>query len=193
MAKNICLMYIFDGYSDWEPSYIIAEIHKSRSYEIKTFSMSGEKIVSMGGLTVLPDYDAAGAPIKDASILILPGGDMWETKANKELAPVLETALASNVPVAAICGATVFLANMNLLNNRPHTSNGLDYLKIQSPRYKGDTYYVNKACVTDSNLITANGTAAPEFARDLIKLLGIYDEETTEQWFNAFKYGITQD
>ena len=73
-----------------------------------------------------------------------------------------------DILVAAICGATFFMGENGYLNNRKHTSNTLDFLKLQSPNYKGESNYIEKQAVSDGNIITANGTAALEFAKEIM-------------------------
>jgi hypothetical protein len=55
MTEKNVYIFIFDGYSDWEISYAAPEIMNSKKYGIKTFSLDGRNIKSMGGLNVYPD------------------------------------------------------------------------------------------------------------------------------------------
>jgi hypothetical protein len=71
-----------------------------------------------------------------------------------------------------------------------HTSNAKEYVKAMIPEYADDDFYVNELAVTDKNVITANGVGSVEFGREVIKILGIYDEKMTEAWFNLFKHAI---
>ncbi len=50
-------------------------------------------------------------------------------------------ALKLGTTIAAICGATLGLANEGYLNSRKHTSNDLDYMNMVCPNYKGETFY----------------------------------------------------
>lgn len=70
--------------------------------------------------------------------------------------------------IAAICGATVALAQIGLLDNRKHTSNDKDFLKIFSPNYKGSSHYIKAPTVVDNNLITATGLAPLEFSYKIL-------------------------
>jgi hypothetical protein len=44
--------------------------------------------------------------------------------------------------------------------------------------------------VTDHKIITASGLGSVEFAREAIRELGIYNEPTTQMWFDMFKNGV---
>ena len=92
--------------------------------------------------------------------------------------------------IAAICAATAFLGQLGLLNNLRHTSNDLYYLKTVVPEYKGDANYQGTFAESDKNLITANGIAPIEFAREVFKKIGLKSDEELKKWFQLFKNGI---
>ena len=41
----------------------------------------------------------------------------------------------------------------------------------------------------DGNLITANGSAAVEFSREILEKLEVFDENKLKEWYNTFKKG----
>jgi transcriptional regulator GlxA family with amidase domain len=88
--------------------------------------------------------------------------------------------------VAAICGATVALASAGFLNNRPHTSNDLDYLKATCPAYQGEAHYRHEPAVTDGDLITATGVAPLEFAYHILKQLDVCTADTLDAWYKLY-------
>jgi hypothetical protein len=89
--------------------------------------------------------------------------------------------------VAAICGATVGLANMGYLNSRKHTSNDLEYLKMICPTYKGKEFYETGPVVSSDNLITASGVAPLEFAMEVLKKLDVFAPDTVHAWYKLNK------
>jgi len=88
--------------------------------------------------------------------------------------------------VAAICGATLGLANAGLLDNRPHTSNDPAALNMFCPHYRGERHYVNEPAVTDGNLITASGLAPVEFAFHVFRKLDVMTPATLSAWHGLF-------
>lgn len=49
--------FITDGFSDWEASYVTAELNKpGTGFQVQTIAIDKDPKISMGGLTVLPDY-----------------------------------------------------------------------------------------------------------------------------------------
>lgn len=181
---------IFDGFADWEASYAIAELRRSAGLPVVTIGYSGEPVVSMGGLCVLPDFDLAEIDPEHVRILILPGGDLWEQKPVDEgLGTLLHKLTAARTPIAAICAATTGVARAGLLKGRKHTSNGLAYLKEQVLEYSEEVNYVDALAVRDNGLITASGLGAVEFAREIFAELGVFPKEELETWYRMFKTG----
>ena len=186
-------LLIFDGFADWEPAYAIAELRRSGNHQVVTVGYSGEPVVSMGGLCVLPDYDLAELDPEAVRILILPGGDRWEKEPLEEgLATLLKRLVAARTPIAAICGATIAVTRAGILQGRKHTSNGLAYLKAQVPGYASEADYVDALAVRDRGLITASGLGAVEFAREIFAQLGVFSEEDRATWYRMFKEGRSQ-
>lgn len=192
MKKTIYL-FLFDGFSDWEISYLTPELFKSSRYKLTYFSISGEPVTSAGGMKVAPDISIQEVDIKKLAILILPGGEAWEKQGLQEIYELLHKVKAVDFPVAGICGATIGLANAGLLDKVNHTSNGKSYLKSMSQNYTGEDLYLEQQAVADKNVITASGIAPIEFAREVFSTLKIFDDATIEEWFQLFKNGIREE
>ena len=94
--------------------------------------------------------------------------------------------------ILPICGATAALARAGLLDNRPHTSNGAGFLEMFCPGYKGQPYFVDAPSVADGNLITAGGTGALLWAKQIIGRLGVFRPDTLEAWYAYFSTGEAQ-
>lgn len=189
MQKKAYLL-VFDGLADWEPAHILCELRKSGQYEVKTAGFSPEPVVTMGGVTILPDVTMDAIDVADTAVFILPGGQMWERQGHEPLQALLRELHAAEVPLAAICGATLEIARAGLTQEVRHTSNILPYLQGLVPEYRDQDYYVNEFAVADQNIVTANGLGSVEFAREILKLLGIYNEADADAWYGMFKHGI---
>ncbi len=183
-------LYILNTLSDWEIGYITAELN-SRRYtgKDKPFSLikagnTLEPITTMGGISITPDITIDKIKFNKDDILILPGADTWMGDENKKAIDIACELSDKNITVAAICGATGALAAAGLLNNRKHTSNDLEYLKMFCPQYTGSDYYLEEPAVTDGSLITATGLAPLEFSYQVFKKSGLMKPETLEAWYN---------
>lgn len=187
--KKNCYIFLFDGFSDWEVSYASVGIQKSEHFQVKTIGFTLEPVRSMGGLMVVPDtdfistVDLADIDASNTSMLILPGGTAWEQRLNDAISPLVAHCMLQGIPVAAICGATVFLADLGILNRIPHTSNDVLYLESLCHTYAGRALYQSESAVLTEALITASGSAPVEFAREIFVRLGILKEDFVAQWF----------
>jgi len=187
--QNIYI-FLFDGFSDWEISYLTPELKKSEKVNLKYFSIDGLEITSVGGLKIIPDLSIQELNLDNTTALILPGGSAWEEQSIKGINKLVETLNSKNKTIAAICSATTFLGQTGYLDNVKHTSNAIDYLKYIAPKYKGDKNYQSGLAISDKNIITANGFSPIEFAREIFKSINLKSEKDIEKWFQLFKNGI---
>ena len=63
-------------------------------------------------------------------------------------------------------------------------------MKLQSPHYKGESNYIEKQVVSDSNVITANGTATLEFTKEIMLYLNAKPADKINKWYNFNKMGF---
>ena len=188
MKKEV-LVFIFDGYADWESAYACAELNDPQTeYTVKTLSLDKQEKISMGGFKVLPDYSVEDFP-KEFSLLLLTGGYAWMQQLNDAALPVVKYAVARNIPVAAICNAANFMAQQGYLDQIAHSGNTVSFMQQQAPRYKGADRFLEKQAVSDKNIITANGSATLEFARDILLLLKAKPEAEILKWYKMHKDG----
>ncbi|GAP47086.1 type 1 glutamine amidotransferase family protein [Streptomyces azureus] len=175
---------VYDTLADWETGHATAHLARA-GYEIRTVGPSTDPVTSIGGLRIQPGAALDDVRPEDSSLLILPGADLWDTSG--DLAPFARKArafLEAGVPVAAICGATAGLAREGLLDDRSHTSAVSFYLAATG--YAGGERYVETDAVTDGNLVTAGPTEPVAFAREIFRLLGVYEGEVLDAWYRLF-------
>lgn len=192
-------VYTFDTMADWEIGYVTAELNSGRFFKknapevsVKTVGIAKEPIKTMGGLTILPDCVIDDIAVNDQSVLLLPGGNTWDNPKHSSVVKKATELLSVGATVCAICGATVALAHASLLDHRPHTSNGAGFLDMFCPTYKGQSYFVDMPSVSDGNLITASGTGALLWAKQIIERLGVFQLDTLEAWYAYFSTGKAQ-
>lgn len=189
MKKKVHL-FVFDDFADWEPSFVTPEINKSENYVIETVGLTMKPVKSMGGLTVIPDITIDAINWQQAALLILPGSDRWTAKELREVNPLAENFRKKDLPIAAICAATAYLADIGFFQGVVHTSNNKEWLQQVVPGYKGSELYKDELAVTDKNIISANGVGPIEFAREILRKLKIYNEADLDKWFQLFKYAV---
>ncbi|QUH22517.1 glutamine amidotransferase [Methanobacterium alkalithermotolerans] len=187
-------LYVLNTLADWEIAYLTAEINSGRyldktktPVELIKIGNSTEPIKTMGGITITPDEDIDNIKFEKGDLLILPGADTWSEEENKKIIDIVSSIINEKVIIAAVCGATIALANKGILNHRKHTSNDLEVLKMFCPDYAGEDFYINQPAVTDDNLITGSGLAPLEFSYEVLKRTNLMKTETLEAWYQLYK------
>ena len=189
-------VYVLDTLADWELGYVMAELNSGRFFKegapcvsLKTVGDSKEPIQTMGGLTIVPDCLIDDMVVRETSVLLLLGANTWNDPKHGAIIQKASEFLSLGATVCAICGATAALANIGLLDHRPHTSNGPGFLEMVSPGYQGQSFYIDEPSVADGNLITASSTGALLWAKQIIERLGVFGAETLEAWYAYFRTG----
>ena len=188
-----------DTLADWELGYVAAELNSGRFFKkdapevsVKTVGTSKEPIKTMGGLTIIPDCVIDDIAINQESVLLLPGANTWDSPKHNAIMEKAGEFLSAGAMVCAICGATAALANAGLLDQRFHTSNGVGYLEMVSPNYKGQNFYVDEPSVADRSLITASSTGSLLWAKQIIERLNVFKPDTLDAWYAYFSTGEAQ-
>ncbi len=191
--KTAVYLYVFDTMADWEPALAVAELNSGRCFKpgvpkftVRTVGLTLQPVVTMGGLRIVPDLALDACAPDEAALLLLPGGETWQESLHAPVVAKAKECLAAGGYVAAICGATLALAQAGLLNDRLHTSNDLEYLKTVCPDYSGERYFRPEPAVCDRRVITASGLAPLDFARQILENLGVLHPATLAAWYNLF-------
>ncbi|MGG4110285.1 type 1 glutamine amidotransferase family protein [Bacillus subtilis] len=194
MQTRKVYLYVFHTMSDWEYGYLIAELNSGRyfkqdapSLKVVTVGANKEMITTLGGLSIKPDISLDECTLESQDLIILPGGNTWGEVIHQPILKKVGDALKLGTTIAAICGATLGLANEGYLDSRKHTSNDLEYMKMVCPNYKGETLYENGPAVSDENLVTASGIAPLEFAVEVLKKLDVFAPDTLRSWYKLNK------
>lgn len=149
-----------------------------------------EPVKSIGGFRTLPDYSLDTMP-DDYAALVLIGGFGWATTVAERVKPIIIKAIEKGKIIGAICNAVSFMAKCGFLNAVKHTGNGLDQLKLWGDdQYTNPDGYVHAQAVSDKNIVTANGSATLEFAKEMLQLLENDTPERIEMYYQFNKQGF---
>ena len=190
--KKTILFVILEQYADWEAAYLSSALYMlgQGNFEVKTVSLTKDAVYSIGGFQTLPDYDI-NTISTDYEALILIGGMTWRNEASKQVMPIVKECYKQGKVLGGICDASAFLGMAGVLNDLKHTSNDLNDLKIWAgSAYTGEDNYVMEQAVSDNNVITANGTAALEFAKETLLTLNAAPRDKIIEWFEFHKRGF---
>lgn len=169
-----------------------AAMKENPKYVNKVVAPTLEPVKSIGGFRTVPDYSFETMP-DDYAALVLIGGFGWTTPVADSVEPLVRRAIESGKVVGAICNGASFMARCGFLNTVRHTGNGLDQLKLWGgANYTNPDGYVHAQAVSDGNIVTANGSATLEFARELLLLLGNDTPERIEMYYQFNRQGFCE-
>lgn len=197
IMSNEILYILLPDYAAHEAVYLSQAIASDElaikdnpKYINKVVTPTMEPVKSIGGFRTMPDYSFDTMP-GDYAALVLIGGFGWTTPIADRVIPIIHHAIEKGKIVGAICNAASFMAKCGFLNAVKHTGNGLEQLKL----WGGDNYtnpegYIHTQTVRDKNIVTANGSATLEFAKELLTLLENDTPEHIEMYYQFNKQGF---
>lgn len=195
--SNEILYILLPDYAAHEAVYLSQAI-ASDEYALKEHPRYVNKVVaptlepvkSIGGIRTLPDYSFDTMP-DDYAALVLIGGFGWTMPVAERVIPIVKQAVENGKIVGAICNGASFMAKHGFLNSVKHTGNGLEQLKLWGgENYTNADGYVSAQAVSDKGMVTANGSAALEFARELLLVLANDTPERIEMYYQFNKQGF---
>ncbi len=167
-------------------------LKENPKYVNKFVAPTMEPVKSIGGFRLLPDYSFDTMP-DDYAALVLVGGFGWLTPVADKVVAIVKHAIAKGKIVGAICNAASFMAKHGFLTNIKHTGNGVEQLSIWGgENYTNPDGYINAQAVSDANIVTANGSATLEFAKELLSLLENDTPERIEMYYQFNKQGFCE-
>jgi putative intracellular protease/amidase len=188
--RNIVYFFVFDGFADWEAALALCEIRRPGDFRVRTVALERRPVQSMGGLTVLPDLALDDIDPDSAVLMILPGGTAWERGEIDPVSAVLRRLHAEDVTIGALSSGVLAIAYTGLLDMRRHTGNYAGHIETYVPDYFGGAHYdADVLAISDGGVITSGGVGGIEFAREVIRALGLYDERDIGTWYRLFKHG----
>lgn len=196
MSKEI-LYILLPDFASHEMVYLMeaissdeAQLKANPKYVNKIVAPSMEPVIAIGGFRVQPDYSFDDMP-DDYAALVLIGGFGWLTPVADKVTQIVRKALDNGKVVGAICNGASFLAKHGFLNDVKHTGNGIKQLRLWgADNYTNPEDYIHEQAVSDGVIVTANGSASLEFAKELLLLLENDTPERVEMYYQFNKQGF---
>lgn len=197
--KTEVLFLILNEFADWEAAFLAAALQQGlrpgqpSKFLVRTVAPTPDPVASIGGMRVVPDYDLDHLPDRYGALVLI-GGQRWQSPESESVASIVARTLEQRIPLGAICGAVSFLAAHGWLNGVKHTGNTVEQLKTWGGRnYTNEAGYEACQAVRDGGIVTANGSASLEFAREMLMLLEADTPEAIRQWYTFYKKGFYPD
>ncbi len=165
-------------------------LKENPKYVNKVVAPTSEPVRSIGGFLTLPDYSFDTMPDAYAALVLI-GGFGWSTPVADQVVPIVQQAVDKGRIIGAICNGASFMAKHGFLNEVKHTGNGPEQLRLWGgENYSNADGYVHAQAVSDKNIVTANGSATLEFAKELLLLLENDTPERIEMYYRFNKQGF---
>ncbi|MCX4294777.1 MAG: DJ-1/PfpI family protein [Prevotella sp.] len=195
--SNEILYLLLPDYAAHESVYLSQAIasdefalKKNPKYVNKIVAPTLDPVKSIGGFHTLPDYSFETIP-DDYAALVMIGGFGWATPIADMVIPIIKNSMERGRIIGAICNAASFMAKLGFLNAVKHTGNGLEQLKLWGgSNYTNPNGYIHAQAVCDRNIVTANGSATLEFAKELLLLLENDTPERIDMYYQFNKQGF---
>lgn len=195
--SNEVLYILLPDYAAHEAVYLSQAIasdeqslKETPKYVNKVVAPTMDPVRSIGGFRTMPDYSFDTMP-DDYAAIVLIGGFGWYQPVADRVVPIVEKALKAGKVVGAICNGASFMAKHGFLNTVRHTGNGLEQLRSWGgSNYTGEKMYVHIQAVSDGMTVTANGSAALEFAKELLLVLENDTPERIEMYYRFNRQGF---
>ena len=195
--SNEILYLLLPDYAAHESVYLSQAIasdefalKKNPKYVNKIVAPTLDPVKSIGGFHTLPDFSFETIP-DDYAALVMIGGFGWATPIADMVIPIIKNAMERGKIIGAICNAASFMAKLGFLNAVKHTGNGLEQLKLWGgSNYTNPNGYIHAQAVCDRNIVTANGSATLEFAKELLLLLENDTPERIDMYYQFNKQGF---
>lgn len=195
--SNEILYILLPDFAEHEAVYLSQAVASNEcalkdtpKYVNKVVAPTLEPVRSIGGFRIIPDYSFGTMP-EDYAALILIGGFGWTEPVAEHVVQIVREAIDRGIIVGAICNGASFMAKHGFLNNIRHTGNGLEQLKLWGGvNYTNPKGYIHAQAVSDKTIVTANGSAALEFAKELLLLLENDTPERIEMYYQFNRQGF---
>ncbi|KAB8052570.1 glutamine amidotransferase [Janthinobacterium rivuli] len=167
-----------ENFADWETALINSTARLYYGLYTQFATPGGLPVTSSGGMLVTPQLALEDIVLEDLDLLMVCGGSHWQSGKAPDLGPLLRAARDRGVVLAGICDGTRVLAQSGVLDTVRHTSNGA--ANLMDTGYAGAALYQDVPwAVADQRVITAPGTAPVSFTREVLRALGIDDDNLT--------------
>ena len=167
--KTYVLLY--DRFADFEITPLLLFLREKT--EIITFSFEKGVQQSEGQLKVIVDLSVSEVDPSDVDLIIIPGGDPEPYRERTDLHQLLKNVHEHGKIIAAICGGPGFLAHAGLLNGL-RIAHG--YSREDAIRVFEGSIITDEDVIVERN-ITARGQAYAEFAVEVYRSLGFFENE----------------
>lgn len=182
------LFFAYPMYADFEIAHTLFFLRKIGNATIITATVDGQPVESVGGLITKANVSILEVHPNDYDMVLIPGGDgIIEVANDSNVHDFLNNAKKERIPISSICASAVLLGKAGLLVGDQFTCTSNTYETFKDV-FKGAMYTGTRFEVTD-NVITAKGTAFPDFTLAVLDMLALWKNEEQRDYALRFCKG----
>ncbi|WP_026905585.1 DJ-1/PfpI family protein [Paucisalibacillus globulus] len=179
------LFFAYPMYADFEIGHTLFFLRKLGKAKVTTATVDGEPVESLGGLITHAQIAISKVNPLDYDLFLISGGDgVSQVLENVQLQRILQEFNHYEKPIAAICASSTLLGKAGLLSGEKFTCTPNTYESFKDV-FIGAEYTGNRIEVVE-NIVTAKGTAFPEFTLAVADQLELWNSE--DQREGAMKF-----
>lgn len=182
---KVCVLY----YDEFCNSEIVLSLWGGAHKKHEVFSVATENkiYITEENQKILPDKTIKEVNPKDIDLLIIPGGDPGYLYDNEELRDFILCLHKEEKHIGAICGGAELIAAFGLLDGKKCTGggSGIDITKEWASVFK-NAIVTGDAIVKEGHIITATGQSYVEFAIEMKKVMGFF--ENSDDMMGTYKW-----
>ena len=165
-------VFLYDGFADFEIAPLLLILREKT--EVITFSFEKGFQQSEEQLKVIVDESISGVDPNDVDLLLIPGGNPEPHRNRTDFHDLLKKVHDGGKLIAAICGGPGFLAHAGLLKGLriAHGFSDEDAIRV----FEGSEI-TDEDVIVEGNIITARGQAFAEFAVEVYRVLGFFEND----------------
>jgi putative intracellular protease/amidase len=179
------LFFAYPLYADFEIAHTLFFLRKIGKATITTATIDGNPVESLGGIVTQAHVDIAEVIPDNYDLILISGGDgISEVLNNRKIHSVLKQFNSLGKPITAICASAALLGKSGLLKGNSFTCNPNTY-DVYQEVFTGASY-TGKRIEIAGNIVTAKGTAFPEFTQAVLDQLRLWESVEQRDW--AYKF-----
>lgn len=160
-------------YADFEIAHTLFFLRKLGKANLTIATADGKVVESLGGIVTTPKLSISEADPIDYDLILISGGDgISEVFNDSRIHEFLQQANTLHKPIASICASATILGKAGLLKENRFTCTPNTYEMFKEVFV--DAEYTGERIEIQDNIITAKGTAFPEFTLAVIDQLNLW-------------------
>lgn len=170
------LFFAYPLYADFEVAHTLFFLRKVGKASVTIATIDGKPVESLGGIVTQPHKAIDHVQPQNYDLILISGGDgISEVLGDERITDFLMKAHEKQKPIAAICASATLLAQAGLLRGKKFTCTPNTYERFYD--IFQDAAYTGKRIEILDNIITAKGTAFPEFTIAVLDMLNLWKDE----------------